>query len=82
MSCCTTVLLTKRIMKCPSNCHCKYQMAACDILFCDDDLYVDTLLLRVEGRLCPHHYEMLSHYPDVYKELMNSYCSEQLKKCK
>ena len=57
-------------------------MTACDILFCDDDLYVDTLLLRVEGRLCPHHYEMLSHYPDVYKELMNSYCFEQLKKCK
>ena len=56
-------------------------MTACDILFCDDDLYVDTLL-RVEGRLCPHHYEMLLHYPDVYKELMNSYCSEQLKKCK
>ena len=70
-------------MKCPSNCHYIYQMPVCDILdlFCDDDLYVDTLMLRTEGRLCPHHYEMLSHYPDVYKELINSYCSEELKKC-
>ena len=46
--------------KCPVNCKCENIMSVCDILFCDDNLYVDTILLQVEGRMCLHHYDLLS----------------------
>ena len=46
--------------KCPVNCECLEIMSMCDILFCDDELYVDMTLLMVEGCMCPHHYDVLS----------------------
>ena len=61
--------------KCPVNCKCQDIMSVCDILFCNDELYVHTTLLMVEGCMCPHHYDVLLQHPELYKKLMDSYCS-------
>ena len=62
--------------KCPVNCECLEIMSLCDILFCDDKLYVGTTLLMVEGHMCLHHYDVLSQHPNLYKKLMDSSCSD------
>ena len=66
--------------KCPVNCECQDIMSICDILFCDDELYVHTTLLMAEGCMCLHHYNVLLQHPKLYKKLMDSYCSD-LEQC-
>ena len=62
--------------KCPVNCECQDIMSVCDILFYNDELYVHTTLLMVEGHICLHHYDVLLQHPEPYKKLMGSYCSD------
>ena len=66
---------------CPNNCDCEEYISTCAIVFCEDKLDVNTVILKIEGRLCTQHYEILKEYPKVYKKLLNSYCSDDLELC-
>ena len=46
----------------------------CNILECEDQLDVDTVMLYISGRLCPFHYHLLAKHPDIYKHLYDSRC--------
>ena len=59
----------------PSNCDCSSEFwSTCEILYCDDNLDLVTPFLTIIGRLCPRHYDMMSDAPNLYKQLLNSYC--------
>ena len=66
---------TYGVKHCPSNCDCSSEFwSTCEILYCDDNLDLVTPLLTIIGRLCPRHYDMLRDAPNLYKQLLNSYC--------
>ena len=73
---------TYAVRHCPSNCDCSSEFwSTCEILYCDDDLDIETSFLTIIGRLCPRHHDMLRNHPNLYKQLHNSYCFS-LSKCK
>ena len=66
---------TYEVRHCPSNCDCSSEfLSACEVLYCDADLDMETPFLTIIGRLCPRHYKMLRNNPNLYKQLHNSYC--------
>ena len=66
---------TYGVKHCPYNCDCSSEFwSTCEIVYCDDDLDMETPFITIFGRLCPRHYEMLRTNPKLYKQLHNSYC--------
>ena len=54
---------------CPNNCDCEEYISTCAIVFCEDKLDVNTVILKIEGRLCTQHYEILKEYPQSLQEV-------------
>ena len=66
---------TYGVKYCPSNCDCSSEFwSTCEILYCDDNLDLGTPFLTFIGRLCPRHYDMMRDAPNLYKQLLSSYC--------
>ena len=76
-----SLLFLIRGYNCPINCTCEDYWASCNLITCDDEIITDVPFIIINGRLCPHHYRLLSDAAeDLHIQLHDSYCYD-LEKC-